>query len=625
MRYITAAAHGARQTKEVALKGLRPTLVILILSGLVWGCATPGPFSKASPPAQAPVETPPLTAPPADPAPNATAPKPVSPEPTDAPPAVDSDPGTPGEKADAAPAEPPDGSKEGQSAMDEALDFCQVGQDFWQKGDLENALEALDQAYSLILDAEVGNPKLIQQKEDLRFLIAKRILEIYASRHIVVNGNHKAIPRSMNQHVQDEIKRFTNGERAFFVASYKRAGRYRPMILKALKEAGLPEELSWLPLIESGFKVQALSRARALGLWQFIPSTGYKFGLKRNMYIDERIDPEKATRAAVAYLKELHQIFGDWTTVLAAYNCGEGRVLRVIRSQNVNYLDNFWDLYERLPRETARYVPRFLATLHIIANPDKYGMKDLTADPPMAFNRVTITRRVHLKNVAKVLGMPESELRALNPELRYQITPEESYSLRVPKGMEALLTARLEQIPTSSKPHRPFIYHKVRSGETLSTIARRYRSNIRSIAAANNIRRAGFIVAGKTLKIPLRGQYVSKPVAQKRRTASGDAVHVVKSGDSLWILAQRYGTTTRKIQAANGLKGTTLSIGQRLRIPGNGTKITTVKGMKVYEVKRGDSPFKIAQKHRMSLNHFLQANRLTPRSKIYPGQTVYVE
>ena len=138
-----------------------------------------------------------------------------------------------------------------------------------------------------------------------------------------------------------------------------------------------PKSCRGFPLIESGYKVKALSKARALGLWQFIPSTGYKFGLKRDQYIDERIDPIKSTDAAIAYLKELHNIFGDWATVLAAYNCGENRVLRVIRSQNINYLDNFWDLYERLPRETARYVPRFLATLHIMNDLAQYGLDNV--------------------------------------------------------------------------------------------------------------------------------------------------------------------------------------------------------------------------------------------------------
>ena len=172
------------------------------------------------------------------------------------------------------------------------------------------------------------------------------------------------------------------------------------MIVGALKEAGLPEELAWLPLIESGFKTRAFSSARALGLWQFIPSTGYKFGLKRDTWIDERLNQEKATKAAIAYLKELHQIFGDWTTVLAGYNCGEGRVLKRIRNQKINYLDNFWDLYTQLPRETARYVPRFLATLHILKDPAGYGFILGEPDAPVSYETVNIQKSVQLKEVA---------------------------------------------------------------------------------------------------------------------------------------------------------------------------------------------------------------------------------
>ncbi len=455
-----------------------------------------------------------------------------------------------------------------QTHLDEALEFCELSQEYWQQGELENAVEALDRAYALIVSVDTSNrPKLIQQKEDLRFMISKRILEIYASRNIVVNGNHNAIPIAINRHVQAEINLFTaGGEKYFFIESYRRSGRYRDQIVKALRAAGLPEELSWLPLIESGYKVNALSRARALGLWQFIPSTGYKFGLQRNKFIDERMDPEKSTRAAIEYLKELHRIFGDWATVLAAYNCGEGRVLRVIRSQNVNYLDNFWDLYERLPRETARYVPRFLATLHILNNPETYGLDRVSIDPPMEYETVDISKQVHLKNVAKSIGVGEQVLRDLNPELRYRILPGDNYRLRVPPGKSGLLIAEIDQIPVSHPPQRAYVYHRVRNGETLSVIARKYRTSVRSIMRANNLRRSNYIVAGKRLKIPRRGYMRSNPpTVQKPR--NGQAVnHIVRKGDSLFTIAKRYGTTTKKIQELNHLKTTTLQKGQVLII-----------------------------------------------------------
>jgi membrane-bound lytic murein transglycosylase D len=349
-----------------------------------------------------------------------------------------------------------------QTDLDDALDLCQLSQGYWQQGELENAVDALDRAYALILSADTSDqPKLIQQKEDLRFMISKRILEIYASRNIVINGNYKAIPITINRHVQAEIDLFTKGrEKSFFIDSYKRSGRYRNKIVSALREAGLPQELSWLPLIESGFKVNALSRSRALGMWQFIPSTGYKFGLSRDKFIDERMDPEKSTRAAIEYLKELHQIFGDWSTVLAAYNCGEGRVLRLIRGQNINYLDNFWDLYQRLPRETARYVPRFLATLHILNNPEAYGLDRISLDPPLEYETVVINKQVHLTNVAKSIGVDRKILKELNPELRYQILPGDNYHLNIPPGNSDVLLAKIDQIPVSHPPQRAFIYHR---------------------------------------------------------------------------------------------------------------------------------------------------------------------
>ena len=475
-----------------------------------------------------------------------------------------------------------------QPILDEALDFCQASQDFWQKGELENALEALDHAYSLILKIDTDeNPKLIQQKEDLRFMISKRILEIYASRNIVVNGNHDAIPMVMNKHIQAEMDRFTKkGEKKFFIESYKRSGRYRSQIVSSLKEAGLPVELSWLPLIESGFKVNALSKARALGLWQFIPSTGYKFGLKRTKYIDERIDPVKSTKAAIAYLKELHQIFGDWATVLAAYNCGEGRVLRVIRTQNINYLDNFWDLYERLPQETARYVPRFMATLHIVKNLEKYGLDSIPVNKPLEYEIITISKQVHLRNVAKKIGATEKTLRELNPELRYRILPQDKYPLRVPIGKGQILLAKLDEIPVSYPPQRAYVYHRIRPGESLSTIARRYRCSVSRIMRANNLRRSSFIVAGKKLKIPRKGTIVYRPKKQNGTDYGRPSTHVVKSGDSLWIIAKRYGTTTKKIQDLNSLPTTHLHVGQVLEIPGSKYEKQAGKDLKIYLVSQ---------------------------------------
>lgn len=519
-----------------------------------------------------------------------------------------------------------------QPALDDALDDIETAQEFWQQGELEKALDALDQAYALILEVDTANnPKLIQQKEDLRFLISKRILEIYASRNIVVNGDHDAIPLIMNRHVEAEIRKFTTVERKFFQAAYKRSGRYREKIVASLKEAGLPEELSWLPLIESGYKVKAMSRARALGMWQFIPSTGYKFGLKRNTYIDERMDPIKSTRAAIAYMKELHQMFGDWTTVLAAYNCGEGRVLRLIRGQNINYLDNFWDLYERLPRETARYVPRFLATLHMIRNPQKYGLDCIQPDAPLTYDEAEIDRKVHLSHVAKILKVRETDIRNLNPELRYRVVPGDDYKLRLPAGKSEILLANLSRIPDANPPRPAYGRHRVRKGESLSSIAARYRTSIGRLARANNLRSTHFIRTGQILKIP-QGKVMARMPRPSKRSYTA-TTHRVRKGDSLWNIARRYGTTVKKIQTLNGLKGTALHIGQRLslRTPKSKAKSTAATQAsrsthrRTYLVRMGDSPFTIAQRHKISLKQLQKLNRLSSRSTIYPGQKLFIE
>jgi membrane-bound lytic murein transglycosylase D len=529
--------------------------------------------------------------------------------------------------ANDAPASDDNNPKTAQARLDDALELCRDSQEYWQRGELEKAVDALDQAYLLILEVEPQDDfKLIQEKEDLRFMISKRILEIYASRNIVVNGSHNAIPLDMNRHVEAEIKRFTTGvEKTFFQHALQRSGRYRPRIVAELKEAGLPEELSWLPLIESGFNVKALSRARALGLWQFIPSTGYKFGLKRDRFIDERMDPDKSTRAAIAYLRELHNIFGDWTTVLAAYNCGEGRVLRVIKTQNVNYLDNFWDLYERLPRETARYVPRFLATLHILSAPEKYGLDLAQIDPALDYETATINRQIHLRDAAKILDVPESMLREMNPELRYKIVPPATYALKIPVGTSELLLAQIENVRTASLPQPAYVYHRVRSGESLSTIARRYRTSVARIQRANNMR-GTLIRAGKRLKIPGKGDtYASQPARAQGIPSQRPAYHLVRHGDSLWNIARKYGTTVKSIQHLNGLSGTRLYKGQKLQITAKPMPARQMDGMKTYQVQSGDSPFKIAQSHQMPLDRFLEINRLSSRSTIYPGQSVYVE
>ncbi|MDZ7695965.1 MAG: LysM peptidoglycan-binding domain-containing protein [Deltaproteobacteria bacterium] len=578
--------------------------------------------------------------------------------------------------------------KTDQELLDSALEFCNASTDFWNQGDLENAMDALDQAYSLILQVNPDqSPEILQQRDDLRITISKKIIQVYASRFTLVNGNHHAIPLIINADVKHAIKLLQGRERKFFLRAYRRSGEYRPMMVRKLKEAGLPESLSWLPLIESGYKVRALSRARALGMWQFIASTGYKYGLERDRWVDERMDPEKSTDAAIAYLKELHQIFGDWLTVLAAYNCGEGRVLRCIKTQRIDYLDHFWDLYSKLPRETAFYVPKFLAVLHIINDPKAYGFTLPPVDKAIKTDTVTVGKPMHIKTIAKTIGVPYDELKDLNPALRYYTTPDRPYNFRVPEGKGPLLVAKLDTISRYRPAYPTYVTYKVRRGDNLSSIASRYRTTVRAIMEANHLRSQRHIKAGWKLKVPAGRRYVpraSQPAASpsiperpptRYRVKKGDSLwkiarkygttpkeiqslnhlgttrliigqslkipgssprapkegvtkrperYRVQKGDSLWNIARRYGTTTRVIQSLNNLNSTRLSIGQVLKIPQVSASTEKIQ-TRSYTVLKGESPYLIARKHQMELSELLRLNKLTPRSTIFPGQILLVK
>jgi membrane-bound lytic murein transglycosylase D len=504
--------------------------------------------------------------------------------------------------------------------LEDALEAYQEAKIAWEKADAENALDALDEAYRLILEAKVSqDSSLLQEKNELRLLIAQRIKEIYASDFTAVGENHRSIPIEENKYVLAEIRKFQKGERKFFLESYKRSGKFRSMILEELKKTGLPEELSWLPLIESGYKVRAYSRARALGLWQFISSTGTRFGLKRDRWMDERMDPEKATKAAAQYLKELHGFFGDWTTAMAAYNCGEFRVQRLIRAQRVNYLDNFWDLFVMLPRETSRYVPRFIATLLIIQDPIKYGFELPEPDSPMTYETVTIDRPIRLSSLSKSMGMDPETLGFLNPELKHKSTPEKEYSLKVPEGYGERILASIKTFPKWIPPAATYVIHYVRRGETVSGIARRYRTSSRAIARMNGLKRNFLIRPGQRLKIPSR--YTRRKTVQtyKYPIKKGKINYTVKRGDSLYSIASNFFTTVPEIKKLNNLKGNNLKVGQSLKLEAG-----KPEGASLYTVIRGDTPYTIAKKFKMRLNKLLALNRLRTVSRIYPGQKLWI-
>ena len=469
-----------------------------------------------------------------------------------------------------------DSEKEASALLEEGFAAYQEALADIDHGQLEAALVKLDEAYAIVPRVKLAaDSSLLQEKNDLRFLVAQRVQQVYAlsqqfSRSRLRTGTsvNNSIPLVENEWVKKEIDSFTGPEKAYFLEGYKRSGLYKDMISKDLSTAGLPEQLVWVPMIESWFKVRALSRARALGMWQFIPSTGYRYGLKRDKYIDERMDPVKSTEAAIKYLSELHDMFGDWTTALAAYNCGEAYVQRVIEAQRINYLDNFWDLFNNLPWQTARYVPRFIAALLIIQNPAKYGFDLPTPDPPLKFEKIRISTPVKLATLSQALGLDPLVLTILNPELRFDSTPNYDYELRVPEAYGAKCLACIATLPQYVPPDVVTDRYMVRKGDTLGEIARKYRTSVDAIVRLNGLHSRTLIREGWVLRIPVSG--FTPPQAGDSpppNVKPGDSMtYIVKPGDTLYQLSKTFNTTVEKIKADNKLASDDLVVGQKLVI-----------------------------------------------------------
>jgi membrane-bound lytic murein transglycosylase D len=388
-------------------------------------------------------------------------------------------------------------------SFEDAMRFYEEALQARERGDLTAAIKSLDDAYGILLRLDIApDSPLVQEKHNLRLLIAQRIVEINAARQNPISNNHKSLPLVENKWVQQEIGLFRGLENKAFVEGYRRSGLYRDWILEELRKAGLPEELVWLPLIESWYMPQALSVARALGIWQFIRSTGLRYDLNQDKYVDERRDPYKATKAAIRYLTDLHALFGDWTTALAAYNCGEGVVQYRINTQRISYLDNFWDLFQGLPYQTARYVPRLIAASLILRDPQKYGVTLPESYPPLKFETVKINYPTMLSTLSVALGLEATELEFLNPELRQKSTPDHEYELRVPIGYAEKVLATVNRVPKYVPPE--YATYMVRSGDTLSSIAQKCGTSVQTLQRINNLR-GTLIYPGQVLKIPGRG------------------------------------------------------------------------------------------------------------------------
>jgi membrane-bound lytic murein transglycosylase D len=402
----------------------------------------------------------------------------------------------------------------------------------------------------------------------------------------------------LNPRVLSYVELFSGRLKGYLEEGMGRGARFLPMIQDVFRAEGLPLDLAYVPLIESAFKPNALSRAKAKGIWQFMRGTALENGLQHDWYIDERSDPEKATRAAAKYLKTLYGMFGDWHLALASYNGGPGRVQRAMKRSG---RDDFWKLSANkkyLPRETRDYVPLILAAVIVARNPTQYGM-NIEPLPAPAYETVTLPSAVDLRRVAEWAGTPVQTIQDLNPELRRWTTPVRAtdYELKVPEGTAALVTARMSEADADELA--PLNRYTVKKGETLLSIAKKLKVSRADLAEANYLSSKSTIKAGQQLLIPrpptllLAAQpdtanvaasavpaavpspaptvdavVASSESAPSRKTDAGPVkvVHRVKRGETLYSIAKRYDVTVNWLKESNRLRSNSIQVGQRLTI-----------------------------------------------------------
>ena len=365
------------------------------------------------------------------------------------------------------------------------------------------------------------------------------------------------LPLTVNDYVAGFISYYTNSAKghAYLTHSLQRAGKYQAMIAKDLKDAGLPQDLIYLAVAESGFQPQVVNRSSgAGGMWQFMPFQG-AYGLARNGYFDERFDPEKSSLAYARYMKYLYATLGDWYLAMAGYNWGPGNVQRTV--QRTGYAD-FWELYRHnaLPTATKNYVPGIIAAAIMAKNPQQYGLTDLVPDAPVLSDTVTVDYAIDLRLVADLTNATVPEIVALNPALLRLATPRDvAYDLHLPPGTKDAYNTRLKDIPEEDRSSWRF--HVVKTGETLESIADSLHTRAESLAAYNDVTAATPLEAGDELVVPLSGNS-GRAVGQQRYTP--------RRGDTLVTVADRFGVTVEELRDWNTSIGSGLKPGRSIYV-----------------------------------------------------------
>jgi membrane-bound lytic murein transglycosylase D len=382
------------------------------------------------------------------------------------------------------------------------------------------------------------------------------------------------IPLALNNKVEYFLYYFQTRGKQSFSHWLSRSSRYIPMMKEILKREGMPEDLVYVAMIESGFQMHAKSWANAVGPWQFISDTGRRYSLRIDQWIDERKDPVKATTAAAMYMKELYGLFkGDWYLAAAGYNAGENKILRAISMYNTS---NFWELSQGsyLKQETKDYVPKLLAAAIIAKDPARYGFSDVAYLPPIEFDTVTIPSRTNLDLAAKLCGTTYETIKELNPDLRHWCTPPNypDYQLKIPRGTKKQFETELAKIPEDQRFAEKVLYTRYKAGkrDSLSSLARRFGTTPAALAELNSLN-AKSRLAGKTLIVPARQTVDFSHEGRTARTAANKGnyfkYYTVKKGDTLGALAKRFNVAPKLLTAWNNLKATVaLKPGRRIII-----------------------------------------------------------
>jgi len=414
-----------------------------------------------------------------------------------------------------------------------------------------------------------------------------------------------------DQAVGAALERLVEHPRGFERAT-ERAAPYLWYIAGRLEQRNLPSELALVPLIESGYRAQVQSPRGAVGLWQFMPATGRRFGLKQTRWYDARGDVIHATNAALDYLSRLNQRFnGDWLLAIAAYNCGPTKVRQALKKNNAT---SYWSIAADLPPETRRHIPRLLASIQIIREPARYQITIESIPNRPAFTQIDLDGPIALAHLFSVPGWSQSAFKELNPAFKRDYTdPNGPFEILVPIGLERAVQDTLARIPKSQRV--PTQIHVVQSGDTLSGISQRYSVAIYDLKAQNRLR-GNRIKIGKELVVPVPSRAYEANDPQGLTIQRTD--HVVKRGESLWTISRHYGTNSRSIAALNGLSvASTLQPGQVLRV-------RSTHDVARYAVRRGDSLSRIAQKFKISIDQLQTWNRLSRHRTLQPGETLIV-